>query len=540
MPGRTRPSHTRHRAGLASAVLAAFIVAGPAACRGETPGALTTPLVGPPPAVVPPVTVPPEARQGYYVAPDGSAAGDGSASRPWDLRTALAQPGVVQPGDTIWLRGGTYRGEFRSTLTGTAARPVVLRQYPGERATVDGRLEVGGRYAYYWGFEVMYSDPRRVSTQVGSDPTDLPRERVTVFVTGTDLKLINLVVHDLGDGIFAGVGAANLELYGNLVYNNGWLSPERGSGHNLYLQNLVPTKRILDNVVFHSFAFGMQLYGSDAAAVQNFQIEGNTVFESGAPAASRFSASANIMQEGGAAGTLGKSAYRRNSLYHRGMGQAVRLNGDADAPGDSIEFRNNIVQGLASFNRMRRYVVSGNTFSSGSNRLDGASVLVGLRVGAGDAHVWTNNRYAVSPGGNQDPFYVVRSGRDGVNYTFDAWRTSTGYDAGSTYLSGTLPVADVVVRPNTYEPGRAFVTCWNWRGAAVLPVDLSGVLKPGDRFEIHHVYDVFGAPVLSGTYEGRAVSIPQTVGLKPPAPIGYDAPMAASDGRFGVFLVRRR
>ena len=77
----------------------------------------------------------PGVRGGYYVSPTGSASGDGSASRPWDLATALAHPSKVVAGDTIWLRGGSYRGALTSRLTGTASRPIVVRQYPGERAT---------------------------------------------------------------------------------------------------------------------------------------------------------------------------------------------------------------------------------------------------------------------------------------------------------------------------------------------------------------------------------------------------------------------
>src|SRR5580704_17034433 len=44
----------------------------------------------------------------HYVAPGGTSQGTGSLDRPWDLQTALSQPASVQPGDTIWVRGGTY------------------------------------------------------------------------------------------------------------------------------------------------------------------------------------------------------------------------------------------------------------------------------------------------------------------------------------------------------------------------------------------------------------------------------------------------
>jgi hypothetical protein len=42
----------------------------------------------------------------WYVAPSGSASGDGSSAKPWDIVTALNGPPAVKPGDTIWLRAG--------------------------------------------------------------------------------------------------------------------------------------------------------------------------------------------------------------------------------------------------------------------------------------------------------------------------------------------------------------------------------------------------------------------------------------------------
>ena len=63
----------------------------------------------------------------WFVAPSGSPTGNGTKDNPWDIETALRHPAAVQPGDNIWLRGGTYSGVFLSELTGTAAQPIVVR-----------------------------------------------------------------------------------------------------------------------------------------------------------------------------------------------------------------------------------------------------------------------------------------------------------------------------------------------------------------------------------------------------------------------------
>ena len=74
----------------------------------------------------------------HYVAADARADGDGSRLRPWRLETMFQRAAAVRPGDTVWVHGGTYRGQFVSRLTGTASKPVILRSYPGERAILDG------------------------------------------------------------------------------------------------------------------------------------------------------------------------------------------------------------------------------------------------------------------------------------------------------------------------------------------------------------------------------------------------------------------
>src|SRR5688500_10509159 len=102
----------------------------------------------------------------FFVAVNGSATGTGAIDRPWDLRTALNHPAVVTPGSTIWIRGGTYTGHFVSRLNGTSSAPIIVRNYQGERVTLDNAsdcdtLNAVSSYTWYWGLELTSSGTKR-------------------------------------------------------------------------------------------------------------------------------------------------------------------------------------------------------------------------------------------------------------------------------------------------------------------------------------------------------------------------------------------
>lgn len=62
----------------------------------------------------------------------------GSQANPWKtLSHAVSQ---VRPGETIYLRGGTFYEHVRVAVRGTREKPVTIRGYPGELAVIDGGL----------------------------------------------------------------------------------------------------------------------------------------------------------------------------------------------------------------------------------------------------------------------------------------------------------------------------------------------------------------------------------------------------------------
>lgn len=427
------------------------------------------------------------AGRDFYVAPTGSPAGDGSLDNPWDLPTALNQPSAVHPGDKIWLRGGTYRGKFNSSLTGTSSAPITVRQYPSERATLDGGntsgaaiLTVQGAYTWYWGFEIMSSDPNRVSATDLNDPPDIHRgDGIDMSSgTGSGLKFINLVIHDARQGIGWWKEAIDSEIYGCLIYYNGWESTARGSGHGIYAQNQTGTKKITDNVIFSGFGYGIHAYGSSKAFLDNFLLQGNTLFNSGDLSPS--GPSAVLLVGGGSVAhnpqILGNYLYRQTT-------------------GDVSDFDMGYSAGCAS------PTVTGNYVATTTN--------------------FVNCTSGLSLAGNT--FYGNITG------------FSPSAFPNNSYLSSPPTRVQVFVRPNFYEPGRANITVFNWARSAAVSVDLSELLDEGDEFVVRNAEDFFGPPVISGTYSGGSVEIPME-GLTVVPPIGYPSPASVAPD-FGVFVV---
>lgn len=126
---------------------------------------------------------------------------------------------------------------------------------------------------------------------------------------------------------------------------------------------------------------------------------------------------------------------------------------------------------------------------------------------------------------------------DDTDYSFDAWRSATRLGSTDQAIAIVPAATKVVVCQNKYESGRAFIVVHNSALRAAVDVDLSGVLRPGGRFEIRNVQDVFGPPVVAGTYAGGEVAIPMS-GVAAPVPIGRPTRQAPKTGpRFDVFLL---
>jgi hypothetical protein len=162
----------------------------------------------------------------YYVAPTGSDANDGSIEHPF----ATVQRGqtAVAPGDTIYLRGGTYTpamDQIARTMgayalftdlnkSGTAEAPIHYFAYPGEKPVFDfskirpngqrvTAFYVSGNFIHLKGFEVT-----------GVQVTVLGHTQSECFrVVGSNNTFEQLAMHDgMAIGLYLTAGSNNLIL----------------------------------------------------------------------------------------------------------------------------------------------------------------------------------------------------------------------------------------------------------------------------------------------------------------------------------------
>ena len=483
-------------------------------------------------------------QQQFYVAPNGSAAGDGSRERPWDLSSALSARSIP-PGSTIWMRGGTYVGVFTSGLKGTEQAPITIRSYGREWAIISDNRErapaatmnVKSAWTIYRDFEVTNSARGRAHDQ---------QFRPMGFeVTGPHNKFINLVIHETGFGMGVWREAVDSEIYGNIIFNCGTQNEESDQrhGHGIYTQNDQGTKVVRDNIIFNQFGWGLHAWPTPGD-VKGYEIEGNTFFNNGilsnptrvnnnvfigshAPFHPQQIRLANNYTYDFPKDTPGEKFYE--------AGVCLLCTDTRPQAGDDLTVQDNYFVGgtpVLAIGSWQSIVMSANTLVGQK----GFVAFAGSEAVGGRQFRWDQNRYFGAGLDYGEEHHIAFRVENKV-LAFHGWSETTGLDRNSSF-SPELPTAvDIFIRPNQYEPGRANIIVYNWKRQERVDVDLHAVLKPGDHFVVLNVQDYLGEPVLAGTYDGRPVSLPMT-GLRVAVPMGRSTAPPFTGPEFAVFVVR--
>jgi len=164
---------------------------------------------------------------------------------PW--RTLQRALNAVLPGQTVYVRAGTYPEWATLSRSGTAVAPITLRAYPGEQPVLTGRLKLTGSYA-------------RVSGFLFQGGTASNATGVLVYVSGgDDLELsANEIRGAAMSGVYVGDPgnrADHLFIVGNFIHDNG---THTNLDHGIYF-GYGSAGLIANNLIVHNFAQGIKL-----------------------------------------------------------------------------------------------------------------------------------------------------------------------------------------------------------------------------------------------------------------------------------------
>jgi len=430
--------------------------------------------------------------QGIFVSQTASATGDGTKENPIDLTTALSASSPVKEGETIWIEEGVYEGGFTSELVGTQEKPIHIKPLPNNRVIIDttkseiSGLTINGAWSNFYGLEVLSRSTKRESSQNSSSPSDLKTNGGVSVYYGKNTKVINFIVHDnVGGGFASWSPAYDSELYGNIIYNNGWTADGRGHGHAIYAQNKTGYKKLTNNIIFFGFGTGIHVY-TEGGQIEGFDVEDNVWFMTGA-SDPRLSQRKDNCLIGGYQPV--KRLTLKNNLGFSLNSRGTRVGYGGDVEGQTAVVINNYLS--------ENFWVAGN---------------------------WAELNVSNT---------TVFRGTTGSSF-------SQINDLGENLFLDTPPLngKKIVVSKNLYDAHRARVVIYNYDKDENVLVDLNKVLKVGEAYHIYSVYALFNEPLISDVYDGSPVSIPMD-SVSPIQPNGLDGIEDADNPHktFGVFIV---
>jgi hypothetical protein len=290
----------------------------------------------------------------YYVASNGNDDNTGAEGAP--LKTINHALSLTMPGDTVFVRGGTYSGKVVVTKTGGLGKYITLKAFAGETPVIDGTgLSVNGteglitvkgvKYIVVKGFTTcnfiatsQANDPKGILVQDGCDFIEIRNNTVynisyehTPLDGGCNAILIKGNTAD---------PVTNILVDGNIIHDC-----KTGYGENLTVNGYVDGFVVSNNTVYNGQNIGIDAAGGYAANsvpalnyARNGVISGNTLY--------------NIESSRGQLGGHGaigiyldgsrNITVERNRVYSadRGIGVVSETTG---FPTDSIMVRNNFV-----------------------------------------------------------------------------------------------------------------------------------------------------------------------------------------------------
>ncbi len=295
----------------------------------------------------------------YYVSPSGSDAGAGSAAAPWaTLNHAVP---LLHPGDTLYLRGGTYNEALNDVVpSGSAGTPITLSAYQGETPVIksprNGTAAVYLAGRSYINFTGLTLDGSNLANQPG-----VPIVWLGAYTNHTTWTNCTLFGNDgsnsqnffLGSGSSDAAGSNHVQFNTFLNCTVGGNIHESGSSlsHGWYLEG---SDNTIDGCTLHDIsADGVQTYSGSGATPSRNTVRNCTFTNVGVlgasglrPALELYMGDANVAYNNVVSGcgwgaTLGgTNGELYNNTIYNSSAQAIQFN----SPSGAV-IRNNVVRG---------------------------------------------------------------------------------------------------------------------------------------------------------------------------------------------------
>lgn len=187
----------------------------------------------------------------YYVAPSGSDVNPGTEAAPF--RTVQKACDLARAGDRILLSEGVYAEKnVAMRYSGEEGRPIVLRNRPGERSIVEGRIELQALAG--WQKPIGWITIEGLEIRKGWDGIK--------FYNAHDVVLQHNNIHDNSNQGILGNGY-KVRIEGNVIAHNGLRDDNTTSNkeHGIYCTGTYFA--IINNVIHGNRAYGIQVAGYD-------------------------------------------------------------------------------------------------------------------------------------------------------------------------------------------------------------------------------------------------------------------------------------
>lgn len=377
------------------------------------------------------------------------------------------------------MASGIYKGDFVSMY------PAHIQPQLGAHPVIDGSLAIHGAGSVIEGLEIHSTAWITRQSAYGDDtPPDITvKDGITV--AAADCTVRGCDIHDCRQGIYAGSDAPGLKTEGNNLYNNGWLSTIRGSGHGVYLQNndLAAPKVARGNVIGPQYGYGLHIYGSAQSHLRGFDLSENAHLWHGLI--------------GGNSPVAGASVIGDLFLDGIQFGYGATQNDDMVVTDCLLSAR--ATYALNAYH-WAAATIAGNTIATDAN-------FIVDQIGI-DPAAWQANTYY------HDSAYTEPFGM-----TWAQWQAS-GRDAGGSYAQG-LPPDGITV--GALYGGRRIVTVINSSNVPIVPAPIAGTytnaLNPAESVTLA---------------QGAALTM---TGWSVVTPTAGDGPLLTWDSRLAVFLV---